>query len=131
MTTRTLMKILSLTVCTFALNASASDCKSDANYAEVTKAELQKLVDQKAVFVVDVNSKESFDKTHVPGAIHFGSHENDFIKMLPAKKDALIVAYCGGPQCTAWRKAAIEACKAGYTRVKHFKGGIKGWVEKG
>lgn len=113
-----------------ASNAFAADCRDEANYAEVSKTELKTLVEQKAVFVVDVNSSDSFAKNHVPGAIHFGANEKDFAKMLPAKKDALIVAYCGGPQCTAWKKAATRACENGYTKIKHFKGGIKGWVDQ-
>jgi rhodanese-related sulfurtransferase len=39
----------------------------------------------------------------------------------------MIVAYCGGPACTAWKKAAQDACKLGYTNIKHFKEGISGW----
>src|ERR1700722_4964826 len=89
---------------------AASNCKEESNYPLVERSELASLVDQKAAFVVDVNSKESFDEHHVPTAIHYGSHSKDFAKLLPQDKGALIVAYCGGPQCTAWKKAAEEAC---------------------
>ena len=47
--------------------------------------------------------------------------------MLPADKNALIVAYCGGPKCGAWKKAAKAAAALGYTNIKHFSGGISGW----
>jgi rhodanese-related sulfurtransferase len=108
----------------------AADCNSDATYGEVTKAELTQLIADKKVFLVDVNSKDSFAKQSIPGAIHYAS-QKDFASALPADKNALIVAYCGGVQCTAWKKAAIDACKLNYTNVKHFKGGIKGWMQKG
>jgi rhodanese-related sulfurtransferase len=110
--------------------AAGTDCKSETNYPLITKSELSTLVQSKGVFVIDVNSKESFDKAHVPGAIHFESHEKDFATVLPQDKNAEIVAYCGGPQCTAWKKAAEQACKMGYTNIHHFKGGISGWTAK-
>lgn len=106
----------------------AADCASDANYGEVTKAELQKMISDKSVFLIDVNSKESFAKQSIPGAVHFGS-QTDLASVLPKDKNALIVAYCGGLSCTAWKQAAIAACKLNYKNIKHFKPGITGWVK--
>lgn len=105
-----------------------TDCKNESNYAHISKDELQKAVNAKSAFVVDVNSADSFKEHHVPTAIHFASTK-DFAKALPADKNAMIVAYCGGPQCTAWKKAAIEACKLGYTNIRHFTDGISGWIK--
>jgi rhodanese-related sulfurtransferase len=122
-------KVIFAAVCVFSSWTFAADCNSDATYGEVSKAELTKLIADKQVFLVDVNSKDSFAKQSIPGAIHFASQEN-FASALPQDKNALIVAYCGGVQCTAWKKAAIAACKLNYTNVKHFKGGIKGWMQK-
>ncbi len=116
----------------FATQASAAekkaDCNNEQNYPTISKTELKTVAESKKAFIVDVNSKESFETAHVPGAIHFGTQEKEFAKLLPADKSALIVAYCGSTQCTAWQKAAKEACKLGYTNVKHFKEGIKGWT---
>lgn len=108
--------------------AAAVDCKSDATYAEISKKDLQHALDSKTAFVIDVNSDDSYKEHHVPGAIHFKSTKN-FAKALPADKNAMLVSYCGGPACTAWKKAATEACKLGYTNVRHFKDGISGWVK--
>ncbi len=108
----------------------ASDCSNEARFPVIAKAELHRVVESKEATIIDVNSRESFEKAHVPGAIHFMTQEKELTSLLPAKKDALIVAYCGGVKCTAWKKAAEVACKAGYTNIKHFKEGIKGWVQK-
>jgi rhodanese-related sulfurtransferase len=108
---------------------AASDCNKESHYPLITKSELKQVAESKSATIFDVNSKESYESTHVPGAIHFGSHESDFAKMLPKDKAAMIVAYCGGPSCTAWKMAAKEACKLGYTNIRHFKEGIKGWNE--
>jgi rhodanese-related sulfurtransferase len=126
------MKTISLLALALVSNIAlaAEDCADNSRYGEVSKEELTQLVGKKSAFVVDVNSSSSFKKNHVPTAIHYGSNEKNFTEMLPKDKDTLIVAYCGGPSCTAWQSAAQAACKAGYTNVKHFKGGISGWIQK-
>src|SRR3712207_3208744 len=78
-----------------AMANDATDCSKDSHYPLITKAELRKAVENKEALVIDVNSKESFDKVHVPGAIHFGSSEKNFASLLPAEKGKMIVAYCG------------------------------------
>ena len=104
-------------------------CMNEKNYPEIEKKELQDLVALKKVFTIDANSEESFKKAHIgDSTIHY-THQKDLAKLLPADKGAMIVAYCGGPECTAWKKAAVDACKAGYTNIHHFKGGISGWVK--
>lgn len=105
----------------------SADCASDSHYPIISKADLKQHVDAKDAFIVDVNSSESFKDAHVPNAIHFADHKTDFAKLLPAQKDALIVAYCGGPKCEAWLNAAKKACELGYTNIQHFKDGISGW----
>lgn len=104
-----------------------SPCMDDANYPNVTKLELKQLIAENKVFLVDANSKSSFEEIKIANAIHFGSYEGNFASILPPDKNRLIVAYCGGPLCTAWKKPARAACALGYTQVKHFKEGIKGW----
>lgn len=137
------MKYLVLVAITvFSFNVFAADkkpkkaavnCANDSTYKQISKAELEKLVSQRAqdnVVVIDVNSKASYAKSHIPKAVHYAANKDKFAKILPKKKDALIVAYCGGPSCGAWKTAAKKACELGYTNVKHYKGGIKGWLEK-
>lgn len=119
-----------LVVC-FALNANAepstSSCKDYSRYPDVSVEQVKMLVKEKKAFIVDVNSEESFKKNHVDTAIHFGTQEAKYSELLPKDKSVQIIAYCGGPSCTAWRKAAVKACELGYTNVAHMKAGIKGW----
>ncbi|MBL7717120.1 MAG: rhodanese-like domain-containing protein [Bdellovibrionales bacterium] len=115
--------------------AAAVDCDKEETFPLISKSDLKKELDSKVKpMVVDVNSESRFKEGHVGGkeTFHFGTQGKEFKtaleKMKAEKKtDALIVAYCGGPQCTAWHKAAKEACKMGFTNVKHFKDGISGW----
>ena len=108
-------------------HAAKIQCDDESSFPLITKAELKSAVDAKTAFIIDVNSADSFKEAHVPGAIHYGAHKKDFAKLLPADKNALIVAYCGGVNCVAWHMAAKVACELGYTNVKHFKEGISGW----
>lgn len=107
------------------------NCDDAKNFGEVSLTEVAKAVETKTATFLDANSKSSFEKTHIPGAVHFktAKKEKNLANRLPAQKDALLIAYCGGPMCTAWEDAATAACELGYTNVKHYKGGLKGWKE--
>ncbi|TAJ14706.1 MAG: rhodanese-like domain-containing protein [Planctomycetota bacterium] len=100
-------------------------------FAEIAFAELQPAVEAGKLTVIDVNGLDSYTAGHIPGALHFASIEKDFAAKLPKDKSAPIVAYCGGPTCNAWKRAADAAAKLGYTNVKHYKGGISGWKTEG
>lgn len=100
-------------------------------FAEITMEELQSNIDKGTVTVVDVNGTESYKAGHIPGSIDYVAVKEDFADKLPAEKDALIVAYCGSPQCGAYAQAATAAKELGYTNVKHFKPGLAGWKAEG
>src|SRR4051812_30737142 len=98
---------------------------------DITIKDLKKAIAAKQVTVVDVNGTESWETGHIPTAIDFDTHSDNFAKILPQDKNALIVAYCGGPKCMAYKQAAEAAQKLGYKNVKHLSAGIAGWKEAG
>src|SRR5688572_1857975 len=100
-------------------------------YPDVSIKELKKSIEQKNVTVIDVNGTESYEKGHIPGAIDFEANSEKLASVLPKDKNALIVAYCGGPKCMAYKQAATAAEKLGYKNVKHLSAGISGWKESG
>lgn len=102
-----------------------------AEAPEVTHDEFKKLVESKKGVIIDANGLDMYNSGHVPGAVSFAKNENSFASVLPKDKATPIVAYCGGPMCTAWKEAAKAAEKLGYTNIKHYKGGIKGWTKAG
>jgi len=56
----------------------------------------------------------------------------DLAKQLAkADKGALVVAYCGGPRCSAYKRGASAAEKLGFKNVKHLSAGISGWIKAG
>lgn len=119
-------QILSLTA--IILSAAAAVAGS---YPDISMDELQRAIADKDVTVVDVNGTDSYKEGHIPTAIDYMAVKGEFAASLPADKDALIVAYCGSPECGAYARAAKAATDLGYTNVKHFSPGISGWKSSG
>ena len=115
----------------FALQVTTHAYAEAALAPEVSLEELKSIVSKKSATIIDVNSPKSYADAHIPGAIHFEKNKVNLAKVLPADKTSLIVAYCGGPLCTAWEDAAKAVKALGYTNIKHFKGGIKTWTSTG
>jgi rhodanese-related sulfurtransferase len=98
---------------------------------DITIPDLKAAIDAKQVTLLDANGTKSWKGGHIPGAIDFKANQEKLASLLPADKSALVVAYCGGPKCVAY-KAAIEAAqKLGYTNIKHLPAGISGWTKAG
>src|ERR1051325_190902 len=75
-------------------------------FPDISITELKKAIADKKVTVIDVNGTESWEKGHIPSALDFESNSKKFAKILPEDKNALVVAYCGGPKCMAYKQAA-------------------------
>lgn len=120
------MKKLFATVCALALSSVALFA---GDYPDISIAELKQAIAAKQVVVIDVNGTESYKSGHVPTALNYSDVKSNFAAALPKEKDALVVAYCGGPACHAYTAAADAATKLGYTNVKHLSAGISGWLK--
>jgi rhodanese-related sulfurtransferase len=114
-------------VCTSLLIASVAQA---ADYADIAISDLKVAIAAKKVAIVDVNGDDSYKEGHIPGALLFEGKEK-LAKQLPADKGTLVVAYCGGPSCNAYKAAAKAAEGLGYTNVKHLSVGIRGWRAAG
>ncbi|HEV2606375.1 MAG TPA: rhodanese-like domain-containing protein [Xanthomonadaceae bacterium] len=88
---------------------------------------LHQLMQTQQVTVIDVNSRQSWIKTHVPGALHFDP-ANYSDSDLPSNKEASLVFYCSNPMCRKAPNAARRAKKLGYDNVQVMSAGITGWV---
>jgi rhodanese-related sulfurtransferase len=100
-------------------------------YPEITIDQVKSAVASKKVTLLDANGTESWKHGHIPGAVDFASSKEKLATVLPKDKNALIVAYCGGPKCHAYQEAAKAAEKLGYTNIKHLTAGISGWKDTG
>ena len=102
-----------------------------AGYPDITIPELKTALASKTVTLLDANGTESWQAGHIPGAVDFAANKDKLAGLLPQDKGALVVAYCGGPMCGAYKAAAVAAAKLGYTNIKHLSAGIHGWKEAG
>ena len=100
-------------------------------FPDISVTDLKKAISDKKVTVIDVNGTESYKAGHVPTAIDFDASGDKLASELPKDKGALVVAYCGGPSCSAYKAAATKAKELGYTNVKHLAAGISGWKSAG
>lgn len=114
---------------TFAAVVVSSVAVFAGDFPDISVAELKKAIAEKKVVVIDVNGSESYKSGHIPSAVDFNKVQGDLASVLPKDKDALVVAYCGGPSCSAYARAAKAAAKLGYTNVKHLSAGISGWLK--
>ena len=96
-------------------------------FPDISITELKAALAAKNVTVIDANGTKSYRAGHVPGALNFTAVKHHLATVLPADKNALIVAYCGGPKCMAYQQAAQAVKQLGYTNVKHLSAGISGW----
>ena len=115
----------------FAMSLVCASSIMAAGFEDISIADLKKAIADKKVVVIDVNGSDSFKAGHVPSAVDFAAKKGDIASVLPADKGALVVAYCGGPSCNAYKQAANKAAALGYTNVKHLSAGISGWKSAG
>ena len=100
-------------------------------YPDISVKELQSAIKKGKVAVIGVNGAKSFARGHIPTAIDFSSNGKALAKLLPKDKNTLVVSYCGGPGCRAYKRGADAAAKLGYKSVKHLSAGISGWKKAG
>ena len=93
----------------------------------ISPSGLHEMIQKQPVTVIDVNSRQSWIKAHVPGALNLDPvNYND--SDLPSDKESSLVFYCSNPMCRKAPTAARRAKKMGYSNVKVMSAGISGWL---
>ena len=117
-------KILGILAATIAL----AGVSFAGEYKDISITDLKAKIDAGEVIILDVNGSKSYEKAHIPGAIDFRANKDKITELLGADKEKLVVAYCGGPSCQAYKAGASAAEDAGFTNVQHLSAGISGWL---
>lgn len=126
------LKIVTLFALAAILGVASLQAKSaKVGFPDIEHAALKEAIAEGKVFLIDVNGSLSYREGHIPGAVDFAALGKDLVSVLPEQKDAMIVAYCGGPLCGAYKQAAKVAVGLGYTDVRHYSAGISGWKRAG
>jgi rhodanese-related sulfurtransferase len=100
--------------------------------ATITREELKQKIDAMEDFVlIDVLSRESYQREHLPGAISIPLSDitQDAVAGIPSDKK--IVVYCGSFECMASPTAAKKLDEMGFSNVIDYEGGIADWKEAG
>jgi rhodanese-related sulfurtransferase len=105
------------------------DWKAKGGPISVSAAFIQKLIDDKATYVlIDARPKRVADKGMIPTAINISDTEFDKnIDKLPADKATPLIYYCGGLECVLSDNSAEKARKLGYTNVLTYPPGYPEW----
>ena len=96
---------------------------------KISLVDLKKAIAEKIVTIVDCNSSECFAEGHITGAIC--NKGEDAVSKLPADKTAMVVCYCEDDKSASWKVGTVRLTKLGYTNIKLYEGGLKGWKEAG
>lgn len=99
--------------------ACGTDC-SDV-YADIKEK-------NKNYILLDVRSRDAFDKSHAITAISMPQGEINNESFAEYDKDTLFVVYCWGPGCNGATKAGLKISTLGFT-VKEMIGGIHYWED--
>ncbi len=91
--------------------------------------------DDSDLVVINVLSKDWYNKSHIDGSINIPIANKDEFKARIVKKyskDTPIVVYCASKLCPLSREAyTILVHDLGFTQVWAYEGGIKDWEEHG
>jgi len=106
------------------LNSSQEAYKATAYSPQTVAKMIEENPDKYAV--IDVRTKQEYDKGHLPGAIHADYHDTQALKKAAGNK--IPIAYCAfsamrGPY------AAYQLYRAGFKTASVLDGGISAWAE--
>ncbi len=87
-------------------------------------------LDNPGFVLVDVRSREIYDKAHLPGAVNIPHWTITESRLAEYPADTLFVVYCSGPHCNGSTRGAIRFAQLGRP-VKEMIGGTTGWLDEG
>lgn len=99
--------------------------------AEVSTAELRRILADGSASVLDTRTRAEFDAGHIPGAHNLDVSSAQTVaaveRLVGGNKAAALVLYCNGPFCQASRRTAEQLAAAGFTHVRRYQLGIPVW----
>ncbi len=109
-----------------AITHFSSKLAFETDCADVHQAMAKKQAD---FHLLDVRGRLSFERSHVPGAIHMPKDKITEESLSALPKMRCFVVYCAGPHCNGADKAALKIARLGFP-VKIMIGGITGWQDE-
>jgi rhodanese-related sulfurtransferase len=99
---------------------------------EISREEIRRRLHDPSLTIVDVLPAASYAEAHIPAAVSLPLEEvGTRASLLLPDRNAEIAVYCGGPTCPRAEQAAGMLRELGYSKVRHYHGGIVEWAEAG
>ena len=106
--------------------------------AEVSTAELRRILDERTAIVLDSRPPMEFAVSHIPGAVNvapqpgrpahlYVSDVAEIGRIVGGAKDRPLVLYCNGPFCGKTKRLATELLEAGHSNVRRYQLGAPVW----
>ncbi|MEI6032659.1 MAG: rhodanese-like domain-containing protein [Verrucomicrobiae bacterium] len=113
------------------LLASAPELAREREPAAATLAQAEAAWRNHAAAFLDAREPDFFEEGHIPGATNFPASRIRAPHRLPEDKEAPLIVYCSGADCSDSRIVAKSLAAAGYRRVAVFSGGWDAWTAAG
>lgn len=98
----------------------------------ITRDEVCRLLDHRAVTLVEALPQPQYEAEHLPGAANVpGQLDPDTAASIAPDPAGTIVVYCSGPACGRSTSTAFEFSQLGYTDVYVYRGGKADWAGAG
>jgi rhodanese-related sulfurtransferase len=81
--------------------------------------------------LLDVRSRGDYDKEHIKGAESLPLDEIENRAQAVLKPEQDIIVYCDSFVCSASTSAAKLLARAGFKKVRDYKGGLREWKQAG
>jgi rhodanese-related sulfurtransferase len=95
--------------------------------AEISTAELKKIIADGKIPVLDVRSAQEYAIAHIPGSVNHYEKEVEQITAAYPDHATALVFYCNGPYCGKSKRLSEELKKQGYTNLKRYQLGLPVW----
>ena len=101
------------------------------NLRIISTEQLQRRLDRDSgLHLLNVQTGRSFTGELIPGSRRLPV-DRIGVQPFAVSRDAEIVTYCGGPQCSEGAEAARKLIALGYTNVAVYREGLEGWNTAG
>lgn len=98
----------------------------------IDRVELLELLETGPVVLLEALSELHYNSGHIAQAVNLPEQPTaSTAAQVAPDRDATLVTYCSGPNCTRSKAAAVAFEKLGYTDVRVYAGGKADWFDAG
>lgn len=129
------MNYLTATCCAIvALSAlgltACGERASKSAYPSVSNEEFASEAKDGQTTLLDISGTSAYRERHIANAIDYQAHSTDLPTVLPSDRAKPIVVYGDDFDSGRWQSVMDQLSAQGYTNVKHYNEGMRGWTDR-